>query len=118
MLLDMIKGDNYDPRFVVTKNGNPHNLTGAELRFTIKLKEFDLPSEALVEKANLNAGGDATQIEMVDEANGKFTIHILPLDTEDLDGNIKYWWDIEMVQTSKKTTLVKDRILITQDITN
>jgi hypothetical protein len=119
MSFDMFKGDSRDqPYQVKTSAGAVVDITSAELRFTVKRGEFDSTTDKLFQLKNTLAGGSAAEIEMTDPTNGKFTVHISKTNTMAAEGNIRYWYDIEMVIGSARNTLIKNQILIRQDITN
>jgi hypothetical protein len=117
MKFEMFRGDSRDQPFAIKykSNGNPVNLTGAQVRFTVRQNEDDV--DFAFQYKNLAAGGSATQIEMTDAVNGQFTVHINSTDTAQVQGNQRYWYDVEIILAGKTTTVVKDRVLFKQDIT-
>jgi len=111
----MFRGDNKNQKFVVQIDGTPMDISISSLKFTVKKKDTD--TAALFQRKNTNAGGGPSEIEMTDPTNGKFTVKILPSNTATLEGNVKYWYDIEMILGGSVRTLVKNRILVNIDIT-
>lgn len=113
--MTIFKGDSHAQIFQVLSGVTPVDITGALLTFTVKKRESD--ATELFNKQNEDAGGDVTQIEMTDPANGTFTVFIDPADTLNAEGNVKYWYDVEMNLNGNVKTIIKDRIYIKQDIT-
>lgn len=112
--ITMFRGDNRDQPFLIKykTSGNPVDLTASEIRFTVRRFEFD--SDFTFQYKNPAAGG--SDIEMSDPANGKFIVHLKPAETSLVEGNQRYWYDVEIIIGGKTTTVVKDRILFKQDI--
>ena len=113
--VEMFKGDNLDQQFIVTVDGTALNLTDAELTFTVKELEGDLIPK--FQRKNENAGGSDGEIEMMPPESGEFTVHIIPSNTSTLEANQFYWYDIQMVKDGKTLTIIKDKLLLKQDIT-
>jgi hypothetical protein len=111
----MFRGDHRDQGFTVTVGGEPIDFTGAALIFSVKEKEDD--AVPLFQRKNALATGSSDEIEMTDPTNGKFTVKIIPSNTESLDGNQSYWYDIQMIKNSKTLTLIKNKIHLVTDIT-
>jgi hypothetical protein len=111
----MFRGDNKNQKFIVLIGGVPMDISTAALKFTVKKKDTD--TTALFQRKNTNAGGGPSEIEMTDPVNGKFTVKVLPSNTSTLEGNVKYWYDIEMTLGGSVRTLIKNRILVNTDIT-
>lgn len=95
-------------------DGVVFDLTGASITFTVR--ETELGAESF-KRQNLAAGGDATEIEDSDLANGEFKVHIIPTNTSGLTPG-KFFYDIEITtSTSKVYTVSKGTFEIIQDIT-
>lgn len=109
------KGDNKSYICTVKdKDGVEFPLTGASITFTVRATELGAES---FKRQNLAAGGDATEIEDSDLANGEFIIHIIPANTTGLTPG-KYFYDIEITtSTAKVYTVSKGTFEIIQDIT-
>lgn len=114
--ITMFRGDSRDQPFLIKykTSGNPVDLSGAEVRFTTRKYEFD--QDFTFQYKNVAAGGSTSEIEMSDPSNGKFIVHMAPSETSLVDGNERYWYDVEIILAGKTTTVVKDRILFKQDI--
>jgi hypothetical protein len=114
--VELFRGDNLDQQFLLTDaSGLAIDVTDAELIFSVKETEDDV--SPLFQRKNENAGGSEGEIEMVDPAAGKFTVHVIPSNTSSLDGNQFYWYDIQMVKDGKTLTLIKDKLELKTDIT-
>lgn len=116
--IEMFKENNVSQPFIVKQKvtGTPVDITAAELTFSCKKRPTD--TVALFERKNLAAGGDATQIEMTDPTNGKFTVHVIPANTETAEGDVKYHYDVQMVLAGNVITIIKDRLYIKQTVTD
>jgi len=115
---EMFKGDNKDPKVVVTRSsdGATVDITNAQVVFTVK--ENATSSATIIQKKNLLAGGDATQIEMTNPTSGECKVHILPADTSSIRAS-KYIYDVQVVLSPYGTqTIMKDNLIIKQDVTN
>jgi len=113
----MIRGDDWSQGFVAkySPSEDPVDLTDAELRFTVRKKKT---GDIVFQKKNTAAGGSDAEIEVTDAVNGEFTVYIASSDTEEIEGDLKYWFDAEMIKNSLKTTLgVPGRLEILYDIT-
>jgi len=114
--IKMYKGDNEDIEItLVDENGDPIDLTGSSITFTVKENVAD--EEPVIQRKNEAAGGDDSQIEMTDPANGIFEIHIIPENTSSLTAK-GYAYDIQVILSSGKVkTVIKDRIYLEEDVT-
>ena len=114
--IEMFRGDDHVVEFTV-KNaaGNPIDLSLSAIWFSVK-KNVNLET-ALVLKRNSLAGGGDGEILVIDPDNGKFNVILVPTDTEDLDAEILYQYDVQITYLGKRLTIVKDRYYLKQDIT-
>lgn len=114
----MFKGDNRTLEITLSwPDGDPVDLTDAELRFTVKEKTSLPQSQASITKANQKAGGSDTQIKVMNAAGGRCDIYLLPADTESMNPGT-YYWDIELVMADgKKVTAIRSRITLKDDVT-
>jgi len=114
----MFKGDNRTLKVTLSyPDGAPVNLTGSELRFTVKEKTSDTQAQAKIKKANTAAGGDDTQFKITVAAGGACEIYLVPVDTETQNPGT-YYWDVEVVLADgKRVTAVRDRITLKDDVT-
>jgi len=72
--LEMSRGDTYERDFQVLSGGIAVSLTGAEIRLTAKWLVSDTDANAAFAIDTLALGG----ITIIDAANGKFRISIVP----------------------------------------
>lgn len=116
--IKMFKGDNRDLEVTLSwPNGDPVDLTDAEVRFTVKEKLKDPQSAAKIYKANQKAGGGDDEIKVINAAGGRLDVYLVPTDTDNIDP-ATYQWDIEVIlSTGKKITAVRDRITLKDDVT-
>ena len=116
--IKMFKGDHRDLEVTLSwPDGDPVDLTDAEIRFTVKEKLKDPQSAAKITKANAAAGGSDDEIKIINAAGGRLDVYLVPADTEDIDP-ATYQWDIEVILSSgKKITAVRDRITLKDDVT-
>lgn len=109
------RGDNFDLKCTVKVSGVPHDITGAALIFSIKENPTD--TTYIFQRKNADAGGSPSEIEMSDPTNGEFKIHVLPINTLNVPGDVNYWYDIQMTLSGTITTVKRGRVFIAQDIT-
>jgi hypothetical protein len=109
------RGDDHAINCTVTLNSVALDLSDVAITFSIKKNIQD--DAVLIQKKNTEAGGGASEIEMTDAVNGEFSIYIETTDTESLDADGLFYFDIEMVKDSAKTTLIRSNILLLADIT-
>lgn len=102
--IPLFRGDSLAQPVQVLEGTVPLDLTGATLRFSVRRTEGSTP--VLIEKEPV----------ITSAIDGEFTILLDPEDTDSLDGNIKYWYDVEMTLAGVVRTLVKDRLYLKQDI--
>ena len=100
----MYRGDVLAQPVQVLQDGAPFPLTGAVLTFTVRRIDT---SPVLIQNHPV----------ITNAAEGRFTITLAPEDTEGLEGNIKYQYDVEYRAGETVRTLVKDRLLLKPDIT-
>jgi len=87
------------------------DLTGAELRFSVKLDRFLLDADALISKSSPSSG-----ITITDATGGKFEVEI---DAADTDLEIRdFEYDIQLKDSGGKvTTIFTGVFTIEQDVT-
>lgn len=108
------RGDDHAINCTVTLNSVAVDLSNAAITFSIKKNIQD--DTVLIQKQNTLAGGGSSEIEMTDPVNGIFQIYIESTDTESLDADGLFYFDIEMVLNNSKTTLIRSNILLLADI--
>jgi len=81
------------------------DITGASLVFEIKAT-LDMNATALVQRKNVTAGGDATEIENSDLTNGEYKVHLLP---EHVDTLGSFFCEVKMTLASKDSTIFQKR---------
>lgn len=98
-------------------NNDPVDLTNAKLTFTLKEKMSDPDDQAIFQKKNTEAGGDDTEIKVLDPVGGSAEIYIVPDDTDDVNpGN--YMWDVQVTLANGKTyTVLRGRVTFKEDVT-
>lgn len=113
--MNIFKGDSKNWEVTVKDgDGTIVDITGAEIVFTVRVNATD--STFSLQKKNLAAGGDATQISMDDPTNGIFRLHLLPSDTASLRAS-KYVYDFQLTMGTDVYTILKDNFLLKQDVT-
>lgn len=114
----MFKGDNRTLEVTLAwPNGDPVDLTDAEIRFTVKEKTSISQANASIKKANQKAGGDNSQIKVITPTGGRLDIYLVPSDTEGMHPGT-YYWDIELtLADGKKVTAIRSRITLKDDVT-
>lgn len=110
-----------DRTFPVSVNysttGNPVDLTGAKIWFTVKTRPKDEDADALVFKRNTAAGGGDTEIKVTNVAGGQLDVYLVPADTENVDMGT-YDYGIRVTLANGKTyTIVRDKITLKEDVT-
>ena len=107
---DFYRGDTKPIVLTFTdKNGNPIDLTGATLWFTVKKSPIDLDAEAIIQKK---------LITFTDPTNGIATIIIMPEDTQTLDAPLKLYYDFQLVDPKGNvTTVLEGTFKLKRDIT-
>jgi len=116
--ITMFIRDNRDLLVTVSDDdGDPKDLTGAKIWFTVKEKLTDSDANAKIQKRNTAAGGGPTEIEVTNPTGGQCEVHLVPADTEDLDP-ATYHYDIQVLLADGKTyTVTRDRITFKEDVT-
>ena len=106
---DFYRGDSKTINMSFKDNtGNPIDLTGATIWFTVKRNPMDLDSNAVIQK-EITSHTDAT--------NGLSTISLAPTDTNDLEIR-SYNYDIQLVDSiGKVTTIIVGTFKLLLDIT-
>lgn len=96
---------------------NAVDLTGAKIIFTVKSKMSDPDDKALFQKKNSLAGGDDSEIKILNPSGGSAEIYIVPTDTDNVDpGN--YMWDVQVTLANGKTyTVLRGRVTFKGDVT-
>lgn len=114
----MFKGDNRTLEVTLSwPNGDPVDLTDAEIRFTVKEKTSLPQANASITKANQKAGGDDSQIKVITPTGGRLDIYLVPSDTNGMNPGT-YYWDIELILADGKTiTAIRSRITLKDDVT-
>jgi hypothetical protein len=110
------KQDHHNQQFKVTLANQDYDLTTAQVTFTIKEALKD--TEFLIQKKNSLAGGGPSEIEMIEPVEGRFVVYILPADTDFVNGDYTYWYDIEVTNAGETRTVKRGQVRILQDITN
>lgn len=107
----IIKQDRHATLKITTKNPITKvvvNITGASLTFQIK-STLDKNAAILYEKKNIAAGGDATEIEDSDLANGEYKVYLLPENVPTLG---KYFCETKMTLSSKDSTIFQEHFIV------
>ena len=102
------RGDNCPLTFVLTDDERQaiDDMTGTNIYFTVKTS----PNEtSYLFQKTLN-GGTITQ------DGNQYTIMIAPSDTDNLDYG-SYWFDVSLVGTNSKTTIIIGRMTLTNEVT-
>ena len=88
-------------------NGDPIDITGSTVFFTVKVNKTDKDSDAIISK---------DQSSHVDAVNGQTTISLTNSDTDIKVGN--YYYDIQLVDSlGIVTTIVVGAFKVKQDVT-
>lgn len=104
-VISIFAGRDYTAKFTLTTSdpspSTPYDLTGAKAWLTVK-EETDADAATVIEKKNDLAGGDDTEINIIDPANGVLEVYFVPEDTSTLqDGG--YWFDLVIENADGKT---------------
>ena len=105
------------PRFnfeVLQSDGSPFDLTGAKLIFSVKRNTDD--TTYTFQRKNVAAGGDASQIEDVDLANGQFQVKLIATNTSTLT-TTTFVYDVQATIGASIITLVIDKFKVVKDVT-
>jgi hypothetical protein len=79
----------------------PYDLTGAKVWLSVKDETSDTDANALILKRNDLAGGDATEINVIDPSGGILEVYFVPADTNSLEEG-DYWFDLVIENSSAK----------------
>lgn len=117
MSIEMFRGDSRDQMFTCLYKTSrlPVDLRNAAVVFTVR--RFEKDDFFTMQYKNEAAGGSNEEIDMTDPINGKFVVHMKPVDTEKALGGERYWYDVQLTINGKVTTAIKARILFNHDIT-
>jgi len=109
--IEIYRGDNktYEVE-VKDANGAVVPLTGASIKFTVKVSTKDSTPQFQL------SNSDQSEIEDSDLANGKFKVHIVPANTNSMRAS-KYIYDIEVTLSGKVFTVIKDKFQLKADVT-
>lgn len=81
---DFYAGNTKDIQITVVNDSSaPFSLTGCEISYSI----FDDDMKVVVVKSSANG---SSEIEVTDEANGVFEVHLIPTDTRNLKGQYRH----------------------------
>ena len=110
---NVIRGDTFRQKIVVTKDGQPADITGWTIYFTLKKNKTDSDDNAVIKKDITNH---------IDPVNGESELLILPTETDNLLG--VYYFDIQIkrhitspVSYDDIATILEGTIKFSQDIT-
>jgi hypothetical protein len=103
--ISIFAGRDYTAKFTLTTSNpfpsTPYDLTGARAWLTVK-EETDSDADTVILKRNYLAGGDNTEINIIDPSNGILEVYFIPDDTKTLqDGG--YWFDLVIENADGKT---------------
>ena len=97
--------------------GDPTDLTGAKVWFTVKERLSDLDAAAVIQKKNTAAGGSAAEIEIVDAPGGQVLIYIDPEDTDAVPA-ATYSFDVKVeLGSGKYYTPIRGKITFKEGVT-
>lgn len=110
--INVFRGDSKTIEKTLTdSDGVVVDLTGAELKFSVKKDRFLADTDALISKSSPSSG-----ITIVDAAAGEFKVEVDAADT-DLEAR-DYEYDIQIKETGGKVTTIFTGIFtIEQDVT-
>lgn len=81
---DFYAGNHKDLQFTIVDAASaPFSLTGCEIAYAL----FDDKMNVALRKSSLNG---VDEIEVTDEPNGIFIVHLIPTDTEKLQGQYRH----------------------------
>lgn len=108
-----LTGDLHQIEITLSEEGEPLDLTGLNAEFTAKLNKKDADNALTNIKKSLGDG-----IEFTDPENGVFLITISPEDTDSLENDTTFYWDVQLNNgTDDVFTPVIGTITFTTDIT-
>jgi hypothetical protein len=100
--ISIFPGRDYTAKITLTIDvpvpSTPLDLTGALLWLSVKDETSDSDADALILKRNTAAGGDDTEILIMDATNGDLEVYFVPDDTNGWSEG-DYWFDL-VVETS------------------
>lgn len=109
------RGDTKTYKFIATdSNGNPYNIIGWTIWFTMKINEYDSDAYAVIQKSITIPANDV---------NGAVGIAYLTLDSDEtdlLEPNTTYYYDFQKVEVGTPpivSTIMKGTVSILHDIT-
>lgn len=105
--ISFVKGDSYAFVVTMTYNGAPLDITGRTYESQIRrVASADGPPNA-----------QFTPV-LTDPANGELTLYLYPADTNALNANVKYSWDLQQNDGGTITTLLIGSVVVVQDVTH
>ncbi|RLC49287.1 MAG: hypothetical protein DRH57_00260 [Candidatus Cloacimonadota bacterium] len=107
---DFYRGDTQIYELTITdENGNPVDITGATVWFTLKTDKSLPDNEAVIQKV---------VTDHVDPANGKTKVVLTADETANLVPNTYYFYDFQIkFQNGDVFTLIADKVKILEDVT-
>jgi hypothetical protein len=112
--LEMFRGDTFQFKAVIVKNGQPQDITGGYFWVTLKEDINDLDDNAVIQKTT-DSG-----ISVISAENGQIEVTISPEDTEalDLDDDTTYYWDLQYEDyIGNVQTIFKGKFTVMLDVT-
>lgn len=122
--IELWRGDEPEWQFVLSKGGAAVDLTGATVEFTCRVGS-ESGALALNYSKTEGGAGDA-EVTFPDASNGKVTVQPDAADTDDLDSDNSYVWDLEVTTAGGEViTYPRDSagdpvvgtLVVTEDIT-
>lgn len=113
--IEVYRGDS--PTFEITvtdQNGDPVDLTGAEIVFSVKKKLTD--TAYVFQRKNTAAGGGDDEILIIDAVNGKFRLLLTNAVTQDLELR-DYVHDFQITLGTDVHTILPGSFIVLGDVT-
>lgn len=109
-VINIFRGDCSDIEVNVTREQINFDLSDYKITFTVKKNPSD--TEPILQ-IDSDTGGQ--YFDRTEEDNGKIIIKLESTHTDETPGN--YWYDVEISNETNTYTLVKDKLIITRDLT-
>jgi hypothetical protein len=101
--LTMVRGDSFSfDGAPAERNGVPINLTGAQLKFTLRRTNDPIDLRPAVVQKDTVGGG----VAVVSAPAGTYRVTLLPADTQGLTYSVTLYYDVELTESGGTVTTV------------
>lgn len=105
--LTLVRGDDESVVVLLTTPTGPIDLTGRTYR-----------AEVRANRTLVGTPAGAFVCSVPTPATGEIVMFMGSLDTDSLDSNVKYWWDLEETVGGQVNTLLIGRVTVIQDVSH